>query len=75
VNLHHEFLDGTEVAVSGVSLFNEQDQWSGEIGLGSSWNWGDDKYSLYGKASVSTDLENFADSYSFNGTIGIRARF
>ncbi|MCP4936899.1 MAG: hypothetical protein GY927_22520, partial [bacterium] len=44
-------------------------------GLGSSWNWGDDKYSLYSEASVSTDIENFADSYSFNGTIGIRARF
>ncbi|MCP4983912.1 MAG: autotransporter outer membrane beta-barrel domain-containing protein, partial [Gammaproteobacteria bacterium] len=53
VNLHHEFLDGTEAAVSVTSLANEQDQWSGEIGLGSSWNWGDDKYSLYSEASVS----------------------
>lgn len=71
-NLHYEFLDGTAVDVSGVELANRADRLWGGIGLGGSYNWNDDKYSLYGEASVNTSLENFADSYDLKGTAGLR---
>jgi len=68
-------MDGTKVDVSTVKFANEQDRWSGEIGLGGSYNWADDKYSFFGEASVATGLDNFADSYSLKGTAGFRVRF
>lgn len=71
-NLHYEFLDGTVVDVSGAELANRADRLWGGIGLGGSYNWNDDKYSLHGEGSVNTSLENFADSYDLKGTAGLR---
>ncbi|MDC9837861.1 autotransporter outer membrane beta-barrel domain-containing protein [Rhizobium binxianense] len=74
-NLYYELLDGTEVGVSGVSFASESDRTWGGIGAGGSYNWNDDKYSLYGEVSINTSLSNFADSYSLTGTAGFRVRF
>ena len=74
-NLHYEFLDKNKVNVSGLSLTSEPDRLSGEIGLGASYNWADDKYSLYGEVSAVTSLENFAESYQYKGSVGLRVRF
>lgn len=74
-NLYYEFLDGTEVGVSGVDFANESDRTWGGIGAGGSYNWNDDKYSLYGEVSINTSLSNFADSYSLTGTAGFRVKF
>jgi fibronectin-binding autotransporter adhesin len=74
-NLYHEFLDGTEVEVSGVNFASENDRtWAG-IGTGGSYNWNNDKYSIYSEVSVNTSLSNFADSYSLNGTAGFKVKF
>jgi len=40
--------------------------------MGGSYNWNDDKYSIYGKGLVNTSLSNFADSYTIKGNIGFR---
>ena len=45
------------------------------IGVGGSYNWNDDKYSLYGEASLNTSLANFADSYELKGTAGFRLKW
>jgi fibronectin-binding autotransporter adhesin len=45
------------------------------IGAGGSYNWNDDKYSLYSEVSINTSLSNFADSYRLNGTAGFRMKF
>jgi outer membrane autotransporter protein len=74
-NLYYEFLDGTEVEVSGVDFASENDRTWGGIGTGSSYNWNDDKYSIYSEVSVNTSLSNFADSYSLNGTAGFKVKF
>ena len=74
-NLYYEFLDGTAVNVSGVSFSNRGERLWGGIGAGGSYNWNDDKYSLYGEGSVNTSLANFADSYELKGTAGFRVRW
>jgi outer membrane autotransporter protein len=74
-NLHYEFLDGTAVDVSDAVFSNRSDRVWGGMGLGGSYNWNDDKYSLYGEGSVNTSLENFADSYELKGTAGLRIKW
>ncbi len=71
-NLYHEFLDGTTVNVSGTKLTSTPAEWTGELGLGGSYNWHNDAYSLYGEVSAASDLENLGDSYDLKGTIGFR---
>ncbi|WP_421091278.1 autotransporter outer membrane beta-barrel domain-containing protein [Pseudochrobactrum sp. MP213Fo] len=74
-NFYHEFLDGTDVTVSGVSFASKNDRIWGGIGTGGSYNWANDKYSIYGEVSLNTSLSNFADSYSINGTAGFKVAF
>ena len=45
------------------------------LGIGGSYNWNNDTYSIYGEASVNTSLANFADSYTLNGTAGVRVKW
>jgi outer membrane autotransporter protein len=74
-NLYYEFLDSTAVNVSGVSLITEPEQLWGGLGIGGTYNWADDGYSIYGEISANTSLASFADSYSYNGTAGLRVRW
>jgi type V secretory pathway adhesin AidA len=48
--------------------------WAG-IGAGGSYNWADDRYSVFGEASANTSLTNFGDNYSLNGTAGFRVKW
>ncbi|MFD2651632.1 autotransporter outer membrane beta-barrel domain-containing protein [Brucella rhizosphaerae] len=74
-NLYHEFLDGTDVNVSGVNLASENDRTWGGLGAGGTYSWANDKYALYGEVSLNTSLSNFADSYSIGGTSGFKIAF
>ncbi len=75
-NLHYEFLDGgTTTTVSGTGLLHQLDRLWGEAGLGGSYNWGDDKYSIYGEGSIKTSLADFGDSYALKGTAGFRIKW
>lgn len=74
-NLYTEFLGGTEVDVSGVRFSNERDRLWGGLGLGGSYSWDDDKYSIYGEGLVLSSFNHFADSYSYKGTIGLRVKW
>lgn len=74
-NLYHELLDGASVNVSGVNFASKNDRTWGGIGAGGSYNWSDDKYSLYGEVSLDTSLSNIGDSYSVNGTVGFRMKW
>jgi outer membrane autotransporter protein len=65
-NLYKEFEGSTRVNVSGVSFASDKDDLWGGIGVGGSYNWDDDKFSVYGEALVATSLDNFGDSYSLN---------
>ncbi len=74
-NLYYEFLDGTAVDVAGVGFASRDQRLWGGLGLGGSYNWADDKYSIYGEGSINTGLAHFADSYSLVGTVGLRVKF
>ena len=71
-NLYHEFLDGSAVDISGTKLTSTPASWTGELGLGGSYNWSNDAYSLYGQVSAASDLEKLGNSYDLKGTIGFR---
>jgi len=74
-NMYYEFLNGTKVDVAGVSFANKNDRlWAG-VGLGGSYNWNDDKYSIYGEGLINTSLNNFGDSYTVKGNIGFRVKW
>lgn len=74
-NLYYEFLDGTKVDVSGTGFTSRNDRFWGGIGLGGSYNWNSDKYSLYGEGSINTSLADFGDSYAYKGTVGFRVKW
>ncbi|APY15261.1 autotransporter outer membrane beta-barrel domain-containing protein [Brucella sp. 10RB9214] len=74
-NLYYEFLGGTKVDVAGTSFASRNDRVWGGIGIGGSYNWNDDKYSIYGESLVNTSLNNFADSYSIKGQLGFRVKW
>ncbi|WP_425524441.1 autotransporter outer membrane beta-barrel domain-containing protein [Agrobacterium fabrum] len=74
-NLYYEFLEGTRVDVQGVRLASRNDRvWAG-LGLGGTYSWDDDKYSIYGEALVQTSLNDFGDSYSVKGQVGLRVKW
>ncbi|EEQ94358.1 autotransporter outer membrane beta-barrel domain-containing protein [Brucella intermedia] len=57
------------------SFANSNERLWGGVGLGGSYNWDGDKYSIYGKGSVNTSLAEFGDSYCYKGNIGFRVKW
>ncbi|WP_295946976.1 autotransporter outer membrane beta-barrel domain-containing protein [uncultured Bartonella sp.] len=74
-NLYYEFLDGTKVNVSGTSFRNENEDLQAGLGLGGSYNWNNDNWSLYGETNIRGAFKNVSDNYSFGGTVGLRIKF
>ncbi len=74
-NLYQEFLNGSRISVADTGFATENERTWGGIGTGGSYNWGNDKYKLYGEVSVNTSLKNFGDSYSVKGTAGFKVAF
>ncbi len=74
-NLYYEFLDGTRTSVSGTPFDSQPDRLWGGVGLGGSYNWNEDKYSVYGEVSLNTSLQNFGESYAVHGTVGFRVKW
>ncbi|WP_247870423.1 autotransporter outer membrane beta-barrel domain-containing protein [Ochrobactrum sp. CGA5] len=74
-NLYYEFLEGTKVDVDSVSFASRNDRIWGGLGVGGTYNWDDDKYSIYSEGLVTTSLNNFGDSYSVKGTVGFRMKW
>lgn len=74
-NLHYDFLGGTKVNVSGTTLVSGNDRLWGEIGLGGTYNWGNDNYSLYGEVTASSSLKHFGDSHVLGGRLGFRLQW
>ena len=74
-NLYYDFLDGSKTNVAGVSFRSESTALWGGLGVGATYSWNSDKYSVYGEASIATSLSNFGDSHSLKGTVGFRVRW
>lgn len=74
-NLYYEFLDGSQVNVSGENFNSKTDRLWGGLGAGVSYNWSKDKYSLYAEGLVNTSLEKIGSSRSLQGNIGFRMKW
>ncbi|MQX96291.1 autotransporter outer membrane beta-barrel domain-containing protein, partial [Sinorhizobium medicae] len=74
-NVIHDMSGRTRARMSDVTLDSRPDSWTGEVGLGGSYNWGDDKYALYGELRAATGLTDFGDSHALGGTVGLRVKF
>ncbi|KQZ69554.1 hypothetical protein ASE06_01670 [Sphingopyxis sp. Root214] len=75
INLGYEWLDGAEADVSGTPIVNRDHRLSGELGLGGSYSWGDDRFTLYTEVSGDTAIADFGAGYNLKGTAGFRVRF
>ncbi|RUW75144.1 autotransporter outer membrane beta-barrel domain-containing protein [Mesorhizobium sp. M4B.F.Ca.ET.049.02.1.2] len=74
-NLYYDFLDGSDVDVSGTRLVSQTRPLWGGLGLGGSLSWADDRYSVHGELLARTSLEDFGDSDAFGGTVGFKMRW
>jgi fibronectin-binding autotransporter adhesin len=74
-NLYKEMLRGTRVNVSGYEFASRDNGVWGGLGLGETYNWDDDKYSVYGEVSANTGLKHFGKSYDVGGTLGVRVKW
>ncbi len=75
MNLGYEWLDGAVADVSGTPIANRDHRLTGELGLGGSYSWGDDRFSLYTEVSGDTAIADFGAGYNLKGTAGFRVRF
>ena len=75
MNLSYEWLDDTEADVSGTPIVNGDHRLSGELGLGGSYSWGNDRFTLYTEVSGDTAIADFGVGYNLKGNAGFRVRF
>ena len=74
-NLYRNFGGDARVNVAGVNFTTRNEKLWGGLGLGSSLDWADGRYSIYGQVLASTGLKHFGDSHAFNGAMGFRMRW
>ncbi|WP_105008077.1 autotransporter outer membrane beta-barrel domain-containing protein [Rhizobium leguminosarum] len=74
-NLYYDFLDGSEVDVSGTSVVSENQALWGGLGLGGSLSWADERYAAHGEAFASTSLKDFGDSNTIGAKIGFSVKW
>src|SRR3546814_8733519 len=73
-NLNYEFLDGTRADVSGARIAHQEERlWTG-LGLGRSYSWADDRFTLYLEGSTNTAIHDFGDRSRLKGSAGFRMR-
>lgn len=66
---YYELLGGTSVNVAGLNFTSSTERLAGGFGFGGTYNWDNDRYSVYGEALIKT---SFNDDYSVGGTAGFR---
>jgi len=74
-NLYYDLQSNSDVRVSGVKFTTEQEALWGGLGLGGTYSWGDDKYAIYGEATVDTSLNNFGHTHTLTGRMGLNIKF
>ncbi|MEH7849933.1 autotransporter family protein [Rhizobium laguerreae] len=74
-NLYYDFLDGSDVDVSGTSLVSENQALWGGLGLGGSFSWLDERYAAHGEAFARTSLKDFGDSNAIGAKVGFSVKW
>ncbi|WP_245488152.1 autotransporter family protein [Rhizobium ruizarguesonis] len=75
VNLYYNFLDGSDVDVSGTSLVSENQALWGGLGMGGSLSWADDRYAVNGEAFARTSLKDFGGSNAIGAKVVFSAKW
>ncbi|WP_246647626.1 autotransporter family protein [Rhizobium laguerreae] len=74
-NLYYDFLDGSDVDVSGTSVVSENQALWGGLGVGGSLTWSDERYAAHGEAFARTSLKDFGDSNAIGAKIGFSVKW
>ncbi len=74
-NVYYDFLDPYKVNVADTVFKQSPGKTWGGLGLGGSYSWNNDMYSVYGEVNAQTALNSFGDSYVLNGTLGVRVKW
>ncbi|WP_261335763.1 autotransporter outer membrane beta-barrel domain-containing protein [Rhizobium leguminosarum] len=74
-NLYYDFLDGSDVDVSGTSVVNENQALWGGLGVGGSLTWSDERYAAHGEAFARTSLKDFGDSSAVGAKVGFSVKW
>ncbi|WP_319520477.1 autotransporter outer membrane beta-barrel domain-containing protein [uncultured Martelella sp.] len=76
-NLYHEFMGETKAVIEQTfEASSELDGWTGEIGIGGTYDWTDTNnvnYGVYGEVTAATGLSG--GSYSYGGNLGFRVKW
>ncbi len=75
LNIYQNLTDNTEVDLSNFKLTTRSHRTWGGIGLGGTYSWNDDKYSIYGQGSFDTSFKDSSKNYTFSGNIGLRVKW
>nr|WP_261334175.1 autotransporter outer membrane beta-barrel domain-containing protein [Rhizobium leguminosarum] len=74
-NLYYDFLDGSDVDVSGTSVVSENQALWGGLGVGGSLTWSDERYAAHGEAFARTSLKDFGDSSAAGAKVGFSVKW
>ncbi|MBV2144988.1 autotransporter-associated beta strand repeat-containing protein [Falsochrobactrum sp. TDYN1] len=74
-NVYYDFLNGSDVDVSGVGFSSRNQALWGGIGMGGTLSWDDGHYALYGEALAKTSLKDFGDSKSIGAKLGFMVKW
>jgi len=74
-NLYYDFLDGSNVDVSGASVISENQAFWGGLGLGGSLSWSDERYAAHSEAFARTSLNDFGDSNTIGAKVGFSVKW
>ncbi|MEM5503071.1 autotransporter outer membrane beta-barrel domain-containing protein [Ahrensia kielensis] len=74
-NLYNVFTNDVVVDVSKSKLTSKANKWTGEIGIGGAHSWGDERFSVYGEASIASNLSHIGKNLNLSGTVGFQIPF
>lgn len=75
VNIYHGFSDDTSVNVGGTALKSRSAKTKVGAGVGASYKWKNDKYSLYGELNVKADPSDLNNDLDVKAMVGFRMKF
>ncbi|MCQ1574255.1 autotransporter outer membrane beta-barrel domain-containing protein [Neorhizobium galegae] len=74
-NLYYDFLDGSKVDVSGLTVVSKNQPLWGGLSLGGSLSWSDDRYAVHAEAFARTNLKDFGDSNAVGAKVGFSVKW
>lgn len=74
-NLYRDFKKETSLLIANTRFAVQHERTWGGLGLGGTYSWAGDRYSVYGEATANTSLNNFGKNYELLGNVGFRVKW